>query len=155
MNNPWVKYLPEFLGAKLKDRPLLQAILSNSGWLFLDKLVRIGIGLVVGVWLARYLGPQRFGQFNFAIAFAVLFSPIAILGLDALVVRELVRHPENKQNILGSAFALKLSGGVLAFCLALSAILAFHPGDPANQWLVGVIAVGVVSDHFIMLAAAM
>ncbi len=148
MNNPWVKYLPEFLGTKLKDRPLLQAILSNSGWLFLDKLVRIGIGLVVGVWLARYLGPQRFGQFNFAIAFAVLFSPIAILGLDALVVRELVRHPENKQNILGSAFALKLSGGVLAFCLALSAILAFHPGDPANQWLVGVIAVGMIFQAF-------
>ena len=79
MNVPWVKYLPGFLGAKLRNRPLLQAMLGNSGWLFLDKLVRIGIGLVVGVWLARYLGPERFGQFNFAIAFVALFSPIAIL----------------------------------------------------------------------------
>ena len=148
MNISWVKYLPEFLGAKLNNRPLLQAILSNSGWLLGDKLVRIGIGLVVGVWLARYLGPQRFGQFNFAIAFVALFSPIAILGLDALVVRELVRHPGSKREILGSALALKLSGGCLAFALAVAAILTFHPGDRANQWLVGIIAAGMIFQAF-------
>ena len=148
MNVPWVKYLPGFLGEKLRNRPLLQAILGNSGWLFLDKLVRIGIGLVVGVWLARYLGPERFGQFNFAIAFVALFSPIAILGLDALVVRELVSRPESRQEILGSAFALKLVGGLVAFALALLAILAFHAGDRASQWLVGVIAAGMIFQAF-------
>ena len=123
-------------------------MLGNSGWLFLDKLVRIGIGLVVGVWLARYLGPERFGQFNFAIAFVALFSPIAILGLDGLVVRELVSRPESKQEILGSAFAMKLAGGLLAFVLALLAILTIHARDQAGQWLVGVIAAGMILQAF-------
>ncbi|TRZ92284.1 MAG: flippase, partial [Rhodocyclaceae bacterium] len=127
---------------------MLQAMLGNSGWLFLDKLVRIGIGLVVGVWLARYLGPERFGQFNFAIAFVALFSPIAILGLDGLVVRELVSRPEYKQEILGSAFAMKLAGGLLAFVLALLAILTIHARDQAGQWLVGVIAAGMILQAF-------
>lgn len=148
MNVSWVKYLPGFLGEKLKNRPLLQAMLGNSSWLLLDKLVRIGIGLVVGVWLARYLGPERFGQFNFAIAFVALFSPIAILGLDGIVVRELVRHPENRLEILGSAFALKMAGGLLAFALALTAILGVRPQDESSQWLVGVISAGMIFQAF-------
>lgn len=148
MSVSWVKCLPGFLGEKLKNRPLLQAMLGNSGWLFFDKAVRIGIGLVVGVWLARYLGPERFGQFNYAIAFVALFSPIAILGLDGLVVRELVRRPERRQEILGSAFVIKLLGGILAFALALTAILTSHPEDEDIQWLVGVIAAGMLFQAF-------
>lgn len=123
-------------------------MLGNSGWLFLDKLVRIGIGLIVGVWLARYLGPGRFGQFSFAIAFVALFNPIALLGLDGLVVRELVSHPDNRREILGSAFALKLTGGLLAFILALTAILAMTSADETRPWLVGVIAAGMIFQAF-------
>jgi len=148
VNVSWVKYLPGFLGERLKNRPLLQSMLGNSGWLLLDKLVRIGIGLVVGVWLARYLGPTRFGQFNFAIAFVALFSPIAILGLDSLVVRELVRHPDKRREILGSAFALKLAGGLIAFALALAAVLTIDSQDETRPWLVAVIAAGMLFQAF-------
>lgn len=148
MNESWVRFLPGSLGDKLKDRPLLQAMLGNSGWLLLDKAVRIGIGLIVGIWLARYLGPAQFGQFNFAIAFVALFSPIAILGLDGIVVRELVRQPDKSAEILGSALTLKLAGGTLAFALALTAILIMRtPGD-ISRWLVGVIAAGMLFQAF-------
>jgi len=144
VNSSWIKYLPGFLRDRLSDRHRLQSILGNSSWLLADKALRMGVGLVVGVWLARYLGPDRFGQFNYAIAFVALFSPIAIFGLDAIVVRELVRHPERKQEILGSAFSIRLGGGVLAFSLALSAILVFRSGDRLSQWLVGIIAAGMI-----------
>lgn len=107
MNASWLKYLPGSLREKLDGRHQLQTILGNGSWLFADKAVRMSIGLIVGVWLARYLGPDRFGKFNYAIAFAALFSPIATLGLNGVVVRELVHHSERKNEILGSAFALK------------------------------------------------
>jgi len=148
VNDSWARYLPGFLGERLKNRPLLQAILGNSGWLFLDKLVRVGIGLIVGVWLARYLGPERFGQFSFAIAFVALFNPIALMGLDGLVVRELVHHPDHQRDVLGSAFALKLLGGLLAFALALTTILSLHSGEETKPWLVGVIAAGMLFQAF-------
>ena len=148
MNAHWLKYLPSALREKLAGHHELQAILGNSGWLFADKVVRMGVGLIVGVWLARYLGPERFGKFNYAIAFVALFTPIAALGVDGIVVRELIRYPERKDEILGSAFALKLGGGLLAFTLALAAIFVFHPGEALDQWLVGIIAAGVIFQAF-------
>ncbi len=148
MNASWLRFLPGFLREKLAGRHQLQAILGNSGWLLADKAVRMAIGLCVGVWLARYLGPERFGKFNYAIAFVALFTPVANLGLDGIVVRELVRHPERKQQILGSAFALRLIAGLLAFILVLLAILIFHPRDAASQALVAIIAAGMLFQSF-------
>jgi len=57
---------------------------KNALWLFLDKILRLGVGLVVGVLVARYLGPELFGKWNYAIAFISLISAFATLGLDQI-----------------------------------------------------------------------
>ncbi len=78
--------------SKFKSRSGLRAIIANTGWLFADRIVRMGASLVVGVWVARYLGVQQYGLFNYALAFVSLFSPIFTLGLDDVVVRHIVRQ---------------------------------------------------------------
>ena len=57
----------------------------------------MGIGLFVSVWVARYLGPQQFGLINFASAFVGIFSTIATLGLQGIVIRDIVQYPEKIQ----------------------------------------------------------
>jgi len=57
----WLKLLPEFLRAKIEQHPNLAKILSNTGWLFSDRVLHMGVGLFVGLWVARYLGPAQFG----------------------------------------------------------------------------------------------
>ena len=52
MSPSWLNYLPGFLRSKVENRPNLQKALSNTGWLFFDKFLRIGVGLFVGVWVA-------------------------------------------------------------------------------------------------------
>jgi PST family polysaccharide transporter len=99
----------------------LQNVLANTGWLFADKILRMGVGLVVSVWVARYLGPSQFGLWNYAIAFASLFGALATLGLDSIVIRELVKNPERQNEVLGSAFALKLIGGTITLAIAILA----------------------------------
>ncbi len=81
----WLSYLLVLLRARLELRPSLQAVLMNTWWLIADKILRMGVGLFVGVWIARYLGPEQFGLWNYAIAFAALFSALATLGLDSIV----------------------------------------------------------------------
>src|SRR5215813_4351071 len=136
MNAVWLRYLPEFLRAKLTDRHNLQALIANSGWLLADRIIRMLVGFFVTAWIARYLAPKLFGQLNFAIAFVALFSAIATLGLDGIVVRELVRRPENKNDILGAALHLKLIGGAIALLLAIASIWYVRPGDTQIHWLV-------------------
>ena len=98
----------------------------------------MGMGLLVGVWVARYLGPDQFGLLSFAGAFAALFAAIASLGLDGIVVRNLVRRPSERNEILGTALSLKLAGGALSIVLALIAVHLMRPADTLTHWLVGI-----------------
>ncbi|MCH7499204.1 MAG: flippase [Nitrospinae bacterium] len=142
------KSFGSYIWAKLEGRNQLKKVLANSGWLFADKLIRMCVGLAVGVWIARYLGVKQFGQLNFAIAFASLFTALATLGLDQIVIRELVRHPDQKNEILGSAFALKLMGGLVAFAVVNATIWMVRPTDFLTHWLVGIIAAGMIFQAF-------
>ncbi len=144
MNASWVKYLPGFIRAKMEARPGLQSVIGNSGWLFAEKILRMGAGLLVGVWIARYLGPAQFGLWNYATAFAAIFGAFASLGLDGIVIRELVKHPERQNQILGSAFILKLVGGVATLLISGLAIFLLRSGDPLTIGLVGISAAGFI-----------
>ncbi|MFV9985016.1 MAG: oligosaccharide flippase family protein [Francisella endosymbiont of Hyalomma asiaticum] len=69
----------------------------NTGWLFIANISRMLASLLVGIWVTRYLGPKEFGIFNYASSFVALFSVLTTLGLDGVVVRELVKD-SNKSN---------------------------------------------------------
>jgi len=140
----WLRYLPASLRNRVEHRSNLQAILSNTGWLFADKVLRMGVGLFVGVWIARYLGPEQFGLLNFATAFVALFGAFATLGLDSIVVRELVKNPDRQHELLGTAFVLKLIGAVLALLLAIIAIALMRTDEQLTLWLVALSAAGFI-----------
>lgn len=128
--------------------PGLRKIISNTGWLFADRILRLGVGLSIGVWIARYLGPGQFGLYNYALAFVALFSAIATLGLDGIVVREIVRDPSCKDEVLGTAFVLKLISGSGTLLLTIGAITLLNPDDYLTRWLVGITAAGTIFQAF-------
>lgn len=134
-----VRFLPGFIKRRIANRPNLIKILDNIGWLFFDKILRMGVGLIVGVWVARYLGPEQFGLFNFAAAFVGMFGAIAGLGLHGVVVRDLVRDQSSKEEILGSAAALQLVGGLVAYGLILATIFWLRPEDDLAKTIVAIL----------------
>lgn len=132
----WLSLLPPFLRNRIIHRPNLQKILINAGWLFGDKILRMGMGLLVGVWVARYLGPEQFGLLNYAIAFVALFTAFANLGLNGIVVRDLVQDPSTAETTMGTAFVLTALGGLSAFGLLLLAIGYARPNDELAKSIV-------------------
>jgi O-antigen/teichoic acid export membrane protein len=108
----------------------------------------MGVGLFVGVWMARYLGPELFGLFSFAGAFVALFSSFSTLGLDGIVVRDIVRFRSVKEETLGTCFALKFIGGMATFLIVLGGIALARPGDSLAYWLVGIISAGMIFQAF-------
>jgi polysaccharide transporter, PST family len=126
--------------SKFKSRSGLRAIITNTGWLFADRILRMGASLVVGVWVARYLGVQQYGLFNYALAFVSLFSPIFTLGLDEIVVRHIVRQSSNKEEILGTTFWLKFLGGIASVLLAVSTMFLLGEHETLKIWLVAILA---------------
>lgn len=148
MNRNWVAYLPRFLRTKLEGSRELQDIVSNTGWLLSDKMLRMAVGFLVGVWIARYLGPSQFGILNYAVAFVAMFSSLATLGLEGIVIRDLVHEPSRKDAILGTAFLLKGAGGLLTLLVTILIILQVRPDDRLTHWLVGITAIGTVFQAF-------
>ncbi|MBD2343486.1 flippase [Anabaena subtropica] len=124
------------------------AVIQNIAWLFIDRILRMGFGLVVGVWIARYLGVQQFGLFNYATAFVALFNPLTTLGLDNLVIRSIVREPEARDQILGTTFLLKLAGGIGCVLLAFSSIFVLRQNDQLTIGLVSILAMAGIFHAF-------
>ena len=104
----------------------------------------MGVGLFVNIWITRYLGPEQYGLLSFAVAFVLLFSPLAQLGLDAVVVRNIIRNPSCRDETLGSAFVLKLIGGATAAALTLAALILLRPGDSTTLLLVAITVLGTL-----------
>lgn len=94
-----------------------QKLLKNISWLFFDKIIRIFGGLIVGIWVARYLGPSNFGILNYALAYTALFMLFVNLGLDEIMVREIVKNSKFTNYLMGTAFGLKLIGSIIAIIL--------------------------------------
>lgn len=119
-------------------------ILNNTGWLFFDKILRMGVGLFVGVWVARYLGPARFGLWNYAISFAALLSVLGTLSIDNIIVRDLLKDPDKKNSLLGTCFVLRMIGAILALIITVVAAWFVRNGDTLTVVLVALSSAGFI-----------
>jgi PST family polysaccharide transporter len=94
---------------------MIRAALKNSSWLMSEKLITMTVNLVVALVLARALGPQLFGELNYVLALVALVTPLTALGLNALIMRELVERPERESMIMSTAAGYRLLGAVVGF----------------------------------------
>jgi len=127
-----------------EQHPVTHKIVANISWLFFDKLLRLGLGLIIIIWLARYLGPEQFGLLNFIIALIAVFSVLSTLGLNIIVVRDLVNHPNQLKETLGSAFILKLSAAVVLYVLSIITITLLRPEDNLSRTLVAILGLSLL-----------
>lgn len=112
---------------------------KNTSWVLGEKILRIVCGLFVGIWVTRYLGPEQFGLYAYAISFVGIFSAISILGLDTIVVRELVKDETRSDELLGTSFILKFLGA-LGMLIVLSIAVNFTSNNSQTNNLVFIIA---------------
>ena len=86
----------------------------NTTWLFVEKVFRVLYVILIGAMLARYLGPDSFGLYSYVISFVGLFIALSTLGLDEIVVREIVQNDKNVEELLGTAFVLRfIAAGIV------------------------------------------
>lgn len=95
-------------------------IFNNLAWAVLGKVVNLLSGLVVGIIIARYLGPKQYGLMNYVIGYVFLFQILSTFGLDNIEAREEARRPHDKDKIIGSALAIRLLFGFIAVALSVS-----------------------------------
>jgi O-antigen/teichoic acid export membrane protein len=120
---------------KYTKNPVLSKIIKNISWLLFDKLLRMGIGVIFVVLLARHLGPNEFGLYNYITSLVALFLALASLGLNAIVVKELVENNRDVK-ILKTSFYLRLVGGFISYILLICTVFILKPNDDLSKYLV-------------------
>lgn len=97
----------------------IYAYLANSGWMLAEQLLRLVSGVLVGIYIARYLGPEQFGILSYVIAIVAFLIVIARMGMDAILVREIAKRQQSGQ-ALGTAIVIMLSAATLCYGLLAS-----------------------------------
>lgn len=120
-------------------------IATNILWLLFDKGLRMGSGLVIGIWIARYLGPEQFGKLNYGQAFIAIFSAFVSLGLDTTLVKEIVSGEHEKHKLLGTGFLLRLSGAIVALAVVIASSFALeYAADPQSFTIIVILGFSLV-----------
>ena len=121
--------------------PGFRKYFANTSWLLGERILRMAISLFVGIYVARYLGPERFGLLSYSLSFVFLFSSLASFGLDDILVRELVQSPEKRKDLLGSVFWLKVCGAIV-MGTAIALVLKYKVEDQQTYWMIALITFG-------------
>lgn len=104
----------------------------------------MAISLIVGLISARYLGPSNYGLIHYASAYTAFFASICTLGIQSILVKELVDHPTGEGTVLGTALMLRTAAGFLS-CLAVVAISAVaDAGEKTTRIVVALSCLGMI-----------
>lgn len=104
-------------------------VFENITWLILDRFIKLAISIFFSLWIARYLGPKQFGFLNYLITYVGIFSTFVSLGLQKILVRDIVREPNNTGIILGTSAVIQLFSGLLSYIFCIYFITILRPND--------------------------
>jgi O-antigen/teichoic acid export membrane protein len=124
-----------------------QRYLKNTGWMFFGRLFTLGISFLVGIYIARYLGPSNYGLLNYVMSFVGLFAFLTSFGIDSIVGREIIKDHNKKDEIIGTGFYLKIIGSILAI-LSIFIVSFFTTKDFFTLGLIWIFSLNFIPSAF-------
>lgn len=141
---PLVRRAMGAIRAGMARNPALAPILANASWLYGDNLIRMVLGLLVGILVAPYLGPEGYGALNFALALVALVAAASPLGLRNLVVRDIIGQPDRAGAILGTTAVLQAAGGLIGYGLLLGLAALLRSDDPLARATIAILGTQIL-----------
>ncbi|MDD5727899.1 MAG: flippase [Victivallales bacterium] len=142
---------------KLKDKLELLNIqkgvlryIHNTFWQLFAQILKLTSALFIGALIARYLGPAQLGILSFSTAFVGIFSAWAPLGVDSIVIRELVKHSNRRNVLLGTAFLLKIIAAAVVFTIILITVHFMDYGTETNI-IIAIVAGTIFFQSFFVI----
>lgn len=88
---------------------------KNSIFLILEKVI-LGLGVFwIGVEVAKYLGPERYGILSYALSLVSILIPFTKFAYDTILIRELTLHQNLNFQLLKVSLLLNFFGSLVGF----------------------------------------
>ncbi|MFV5317258.1 flippase [Priestia megaterium] len=110
-------------------KPLAKKFLGNTSWLMAQNIYSMLLSIVIGSLSARYLGPSNYGVLGYGTSLVTLFVSISKLGLDSVVINELVIKPEKKGDYIGATLIMRLVASIISVIGISLLVLIIEPGN--------------------------
>lgn len=110
----------------MKIKALLP-ILNNTSWYLVEKLLRLTGSFLIGAWVARYLGPAQYGLLAYGLALVSALSFLGSLGIESLIIRDLIQEPQANKRIISTYFVVRLIGACFVPLLIAAYIFLTSP----------------------------
>ena len=127
--------------------------LKNTSWMVFAQIYQMFISLIIGVISARYLGPTNYGTISYAASYISFFTIICALGLEGVVVKEMVSDRKSEGKILGSSIVLRLFAGVLSMISVCLIIKMLNPNDTTLLTVAFLQSIALVFNAFNIIDA--
>ena len=88
-------------------------VVRNANWMISEQIVQMIISFVISMITTRYLGPSNYGIINYCAAYVAFFSSVCSLGLEGVLVKELVTNPDKEGEFVGTALVMRIAAGIL------------------------------------------
>lgn len=130
------------------DEFLKNKEVKNAGWLIGGRIAQMGLSLIVGVLTARYLGPGNYGLISYGGAYVAFFTALCNLGLNAVIIKDFVDHPDERGEAIGSALTMRFASSVLCAILTIAISMVADAGEPLTIAVVGLCSLGSIFHIF-------
>ena len=110
----------------------MQLLLKRASAVFLTQVAGAGVMFIYGVLLARWLKPEAYGFYSFAITLVLTLRILASSGLPLMLTRSVAVYGEARnwphlKGLLEYALKLSLGAGTLVALILAAAVLLFAP----------------------------
>ena len=116
-----------------KNISMKRKFAGNTGWMMAQQIYSMILSLIVGSLSARYLGPSNYGLLNYGASIISFFTIISKLGLDGIIINEIVRHREKLSSYLGTALVARLVASIISIGLVQGIIVFLEPDNQLLQ----------------------
>jgi O-antigen/teichoic acid export membrane protein len=130
----------------------VQRYLFSASWLLAERVLRVVSSIFVGIYVARYLGPDRFGIYSYVLAFFSVAVVVSRLGLNHILVREIIHVPANRDELLGTAFWTTAVGALFSLG-ALAVVTSLIGTDTTTQIYILIVGCGLIFQAFDVVEA--
>jgi O-antigen/teichoic acid export membrane protein len=132
---------------RLNLSPTKRKVIRNIVWAVIGKVVTLLGGLLVGIFVARYLGPEQYGLMSYVLSYIAIFQVLAYFGMDNIEIREESKTPEEKDKIIGTAICLKLIFAVATIGLVALTVCIFE-ADSFTRWMIMLYSISMIANSF-------
>lgn len=119
-------------------------VTRNAAWLIGGRVYHMLLAFVVGLLTARYLGPSNYGLINYAATYTSFFASFCTLGINSVIVKNFVDHPDEEGETIGSTIWLRTISSALSVVMMMCVTFIADRGETTTHIIVFLCGIGVI-----------